>query len=70
MLMKNIRSSEIVSKPAAFFNDHEKYTDLEIASAFLVYNKYFKKFEIDYSGFKTAPAKPEKKSIFKIFKKG
>ena len=70
MLMKNIREAGIVSKPSLFFDKHNKYSDYEITSAFLVYNKYFKKFKIDYSGYESESAKPKKKGIFKIFKKG
>ena len=70
MMMKNIREADIVSKPVLFFQNHNNYNDAEIMSAFLVYNKYFKKFKIDYSGFEFQSAKPKKKSIFKIFKKG
>ena len=70
MLMKNMREANIVSKPALFFENNKSFTDYEIMSAFLVYNKYFKKFDIDNSGFETKPVELKKKGIFKIFRKG
>ncbi len=70
MLMKNIREAKIVSKPSLIFENHKSFTDYEIMSAFLVYNKYFKKFDIDDSGFNSEPVKLKKRGIFKIFRKG
>lgn len=70
MLMKNIREANTVSKPALFFENQKNFTDREIISAFLVYNKYFRKFNINSSGFEDKPVKSKKKSIFKIFRKG
>ena len=70
MLIKNIRDAAAVSKPALFFNNHIKYTDTEIVSAFLIYNKYFKKFKIEYSSFEHGIEIPKRKSIFNFLKRG
>ncbi len=69
MLVKNIRSSEIVLKPNLLFNKLATYTDNELLSAFLLYNKYMKRLKIDYSYFYNQTNEPEKKGLLNFLKR-
>ncbi len=70
MLTKNIRDSKIALKPSSFFIEHEKYSDKDLASAFLYYNKYMKRVEIDYSEFHHKVTNKKKRKLLNFFSRG
>lgn len=70
MLIKNIRESKIVLSPNSFFQQNERYTDKDLMMAFLSYNKYLRKFDIDYSFFFKSSKVHEKKNLFNLFRRG
>lgn len=51
MMVKNIRDISIISNQGLFFKNLYSYPDKEIISAFILYNNYFKRFNIDFSSF-------------------
>ncbi len=46
MRFKDIREHEIALKPGRFFNEVDKYSDEDIISAFLMYDKYMNRFNL------------------------
>ncbi len=70
MMVKGIKNSEAVLKPSLLFEKLDTYTANEIVSAFLLYNKYLKHIDIDYSFFYGNQKNNEKKKKLKLFKKG
>lgn len=50
MIVKNIRDIKIVGNQNLFFKDLNACSDNEIISAFILYNNYFKKFNLNLSG--------------------
>jgi hypothetical protein len=70
MRTKNIRDTKSVLKPNSFFENTDSYNDQEIISAFLSYNKYMKKFDIDFTSLESVHHHKERKSLFSIFKRG
>jgi hypothetical protein len=46
MRFKNIREQDIALKPGRFFDDVDKYSDDDIVSAFLMYDKYMNRFNL------------------------
>jgi hypothetical protein len=46
MLVKNIKQKEIALKPALFYSSLETYSNEELKTAFIAYNKYFKRLKI------------------------
>lgn len=46
MLVKNVRQPEIALKPALFFINLDSFGDEELKTAFLAYNKYFKRIKL------------------------
>jgi len=70
MLVKKIRDPKIALKPNLFFSNLESYEDSDLVSAFLLYNKYFRRIKLDYSQFQTKQNQSKKNKLFSIFKKG
>ena len=70
MMVKDERKSDIALNPGLFFKTLESYTDRELISAFITYNKYLSRFEIDLSYFKEAKSKIKKKNIFSFLHRG
>lgn len=68
MRVRKIKEARNLPKPSSFFTNNNSYTDEEIAQGFLLYNKYWKKIEIDYSLFKKEKIEKKKKSFFDLFK--
>lgn len=52
MRVLKIKDPEIVLDSGKFFKDLDSYADKDLAEAFLVYNKRWKKVDIDYSDIK------------------
>jgi hypothetical protein len=46
MRFKNIREHNIALKPGRFFDDLDKYSEHDIVSAFLMYDKYMNRFNL------------------------
>lgn len=70
MMVKNFRSMKIVSNQSLMFKNLDSYSDMELISTFLAYNKYFKRVNVDYSFFETTRASKKKKNFLRIFTKG
>ncbi len=68
MRIKEEKDPKIALDASRFFTELQTYSDELIARAFLVYNKYWKKMEIDSSRF-VAKNKP-KRTFLKLFKRG
>ncbi len=68
MGVKRIRDPKIALKPSAFFEDHHKYSDADLADAFASYNKYMHKLNIVIK--KKELHKPaKKKSLFSLLRR-
>lgn len=66
--VKEERNPEISLKPKLIFEKPELFSDEEIGQGFLLYNKFMKKMNIDYSIFTNVKKENKKKSFFdKIF---
>jgi hypothetical protein len=71
MSVKNIRNPDMVLKPNSFFNEDSKYSELDLKLAFIKYNKYLRRFKINYDEIPTAASQKRKSSFIKnIFKRG
>jgi hypothetical protein len=70
MRTKNIRDVKTVLNPNSFFDMLDSYSDREIISAFVSYNKYMKKFDINFTTSETIHHRKKRKSLFQIFKRG
>lgn len=68
MLVKGIRNSSEVLRPALLFKNLSKFNSKEIVSAFFLYNKYMKHINLKYREQRIKPEK--KKRTLKIFKRG
>jgi hypothetical protein len=72
MIQKNIRDPKIALKPNLFFGrsegNHSNYTDIELKSTFISYNKYLKKMDIK-EDFLIQDSKNKKKKLFKFLKR-
>ncbi|MGA8265600.1 MAG: hypothetical protein WB779_14250, partial [Ignavibacteriaceae bacterium] len=70
MMVKDIRNAKVALNPGIFFEQLNNYSDGDLVSAFITYNKYIKKIDIDMSYFKNEKNKPAKKSTFSFLKRG
>ncbi len=70
MMVKNIRSSKVVLKPDLFFSDQKNYADVELISAFILYNKYFNRVKIKEDLTTLIQTQKTKKNLFEFFKRG
>ncbi len=69
MLVKGIRDSKIALNPNSLFPNLSKYSDDDLVTAFLSYNKYLRKFDIDYSLFREPKKEKKKTGFLNIFHK-
>ncbi len=67
MIIKNIRDPKIILKNKLLFKELDSYSDEELMLAFISYNKYFRRFNIDYNPIKSSNQKRTQK--FKFFKR-
>ena len=67
MIVKNIRDPKIILNNKLLFKDLSSFTDEELVLTFVAYNKYFRRFKIDYNPIKSTNQKQTKK--FKFFKR-
>jgi predicted nucleotidyltransferase len=70
MRLKNIRDDYILKTPSKFFEEVEKYSDLDIKLAFLMYNKYLKRFNLAGVLENTLEEKVNRKRHLKLFGRG
>ena len=70
MMVKDIRNTKIALNPRIFFEQLDKYSDSDLVSALITYNKYIKRFDIDLSYFDKAGEESSQKSIFSFLKRG
>ena len=70
MLIKNIRDSKIVLNPNRLFENLQEFSDSDLISAFLLYNKNIKRIEIDYSDFERTTSNKKKKKLFGFLNRG
>ncbi|MHB8580908.1 MAG: hypothetical protein ACYDA4_13780 [Ignavibacteriaceae bacterium] len=70
MLVKKIRDPKIALQPNLFFSKLDSFENVDLKAAFLLYNKYFRRINFDYSQFQTQQSQIKKNSLFSFFKKG
>ena len=68
MKIKKIRIPDIAFNSNLFFEKNEEFTDQDIASAFILYNKFRKKINLDYLIIRTEKPKVKKGFLDKILK--
>ena len=47
MRLRNVKDEKSLQNPSNFFNEINSYSEIEIKTAFLLYNKYLKRFELN-----------------------
>ena len=70
MMVKDIKNTKVALNPGIFFEQLAQYTDGDLISAFITYNKYIKRFDIDMSYFENKKNKSSQKNIFSFLKRG
>jgi len=70
MMVKDIRNTEVALNPGVFFEQLNNYSDGDLVSALITYNKYIKRFDIDMTFFEKENDKSSSKSIFSFLKRG
>lgn len=70
MRLKNIKDDNQLRKPNNFFENLESYSSLELRLAFLMYNKYLKRFNLAGVLEKTLEEQVIRKKHFKFFGRG
>ena len=70
MMVKDIRNTKVALNPGIFFEQLDNYSDSDLVSAFITYNKYIKRFNIDMSFFEKEKREASKKSKFSFLKRG
>lgn len=70
MRLKNIKDDNQLRKPNNFFENLETYSALDIRLAFLMYNKYLKRFNLAGVLEKTLEEQVSRKKHFKFFGRG
>ena len=68
MRLRKIKFAGNMPNPNSLFIDNNSYSDEEIAQGFLLYNKHWRKIEIDYSKFAKVKLEKKKKSFLDLFK--
>lgn len=66
--VRAIKDAKNLPKPNSIFTDTNSFSDEEIAQGFLLYNKHWKKIEIDYSLFEKTESVKKRKSFFDFIK--
>jgi hypothetical protein len=68
MLIMDVRDPEVALNPNRLFTNLDEYPDEKLGQAFLLYNKYWNRIEVDYSLFDPKMVQ-RKKSFFDFLKK-
>lgn len=69
MRIKKIKDPKTALNPNLIFSENQKFSDEEIGQAFLLYNKYWKKLDVDYSLFQKEESKKQKNFLGRLFSK-
>ena len=64
----NIKDPKTALNPNRVFTNLDEFTDEDLGQGFLLYNKYWKRVELDYSLFKRDVNNKKDKSFFSFFK--
>jgi len=67
MRVKRIKDPKTALDPNIIFKDDQKFSDEEIGQAFLLYNKYWKKIDLDYSLFQKEEKEKKKSLLSRLF---
>ena len=70
MMVREIRNTKVALNPGLFFDQLDNYSDGDLVSALITYNKYIKRFDIDLSDFEKSNHKPSQKSLFSFLRRG
>jgi hypothetical protein len=70
MMVRDIRNTKVALNPGLFFDQLDNYSDGDLVSALITYNKYIKRFNIDLSYFEKSDNKPSQKSLFSFLRRG
>ena len=70
MMVKDIRNTRVALNPGVFFKQLYNYSDGDLVSALITYNKYIKRFDIDMTYFEKGNNKFSSKGIFNFLKRG
>ncbi len=70
MSVKNIRAKEVVLNPKLLFESINDYSDSDLFSAFVKYNKYMRRINLDYDKVLHQPEEKKNKNFIKIFSRG
>ena len=69
MGFKRIKDPGEALNPRSFFQKLDEFSDYELMNAFVLYNKYMKRFKTDFSKYLKNPVIKRKKSITDLFRK-
>ncbi|GAB4295578.1 MAG: hypothetical protein Kow0098_17970 [Ignavibacteriaceae bacterium] len=69
MAVKKIKDPSVALKPALFFEHLNDFSDAELAAAFLMYNKYMRRFNIDFRQEDVSKSLKTKKTGFHLFRR-
>ncbi|MBU2494582.1 MAG: hypothetical protein KJ571_18315 [Bacteroidetes bacterium] len=69
MRVRKIKDAVNLPKPNSIFSENSNYKDEEIIQGFLLYNKHWKKIEIDYTLFSETKPEKKKRSILNLLKR-
>ena len=70
MMVKDIRNTKVALNPGLFFDQLNNYSDGDLVSALITYNKYIKRFDIDLSNFEESNNEPSQISILSLLRRG
>jgi hypothetical protein len=70
MMVRDIRNTKVALNPGLFFDQLDNYSDGDLVSALITYNKYIKRFNIDLSYFEKSDNKPSQKNLFSFLRRG
>lgn len=70
MRLKNIKDEKSITNPSGFFKEIDKYSKSDIKLAFLLYNKYLKKFDFGDELARLISETEDRKRSFKFFGRG
>ena len=68
MKIMNIREPKTALNPNRIFTNLDEFTDEDLGQGFLLYNKYWKRIELDYTLFKKEQNNKTNKSFLRFFK--
>ncbi len=70
MRLRKVNDEKTLINPSNFFSEIDRFSELEIKLAFLMYNKYLKHFDLDINPEKLLSNNQSSKRTFKLFGRG